>query len=130
VDFLGKYLAVIGNKMNNPALILSNDGGSIQQNMVKIIENRLNRIVSSNFDTSLKINIPNGSCSIDQSFLENNIDFFLLYIGIAVSPYYRCIDCDRLIKHLNDCCKCFDVYGNTMREYFIEKEKLLRKKIC
>lgn len=127
MKYLGKCLAIIGSKGNKSNPILKYDGGSNQKSVEQFIEKRFNDITSSKYDMLLNINIPDGSCFVDRPFLENNIDFFLLYLGIVCSPNNGTIDCSRLMKHLNDCYRCFDVYCNTIQEFLLEKEQLLRK---
>jgi hypothetical protein len=127
VRYLGKSLAIIGNRENKSSPDLLSDGKSNQKNVVENIEKRLKIINSSKSSMFININIPNESCLIENPFMENNIDFFLLYLGIAICPNNKCIDCNKLIKHLNDCYRCFDLYCNTIREYLLEKERLLRK---
>jgi hypothetical protein len=127
VRYLGKSLAIIANRQNNSSPDLIYDEKSNQKNVVEIIEKRLKIINSSKSSIFININIPKESCFIEGPFIENNIDFYLLYLGIAKSQKNKYIDCNKLIKHLNDCYRCFDAYCNTIREYLLEKERLLRK---
>jgi hypothetical protein len=98
------------------------------ESTIATVKERLDLLKTSDPDILSGIEVPNRSCIVDRTFLEGNIDFFLYYLGIATVARDGCIDCGRLVKHLNDCYRCFDVYCNTLQEYFFEKERLSRQK--
>jgi hypothetical protein len=127
VKYLGMCLAVIANREDESTPTLKDNVDWINTSKKEIIEKCLDIIASSKKDLLSEIDIPNGSCYIDKPFLENNIEFFLRYLKIANISNSGYIDCNRFIKHLNDCYRCFDIYCDIMREYLLEKEQLLRK---
>jgi hypothetical protein len=61
-----------------------------------------------------KLKIPDLTCSIHKSFLQNNLEFFYNYIFGSVEDK----NCQKIIIHLNNCYSCFCEFSQTMREYF------------
>ena len=59
-------------------------------------------------------NIPNQNCSINDSFLNNNFEFFQSYIYGATEDK----NCQKIFTHLNSCYSCFSVFSQTMRDFF------------
>ncbi len=64
--------------------------------------------------------IPDQSCSIHDSFLNNNFDFFYNYIYGPVEEN----NCPEIFKHLNSCYSCFRIFSQTMREYIHKKNEI------
>lgn len=125
---LGKCLAAVHRGTDFSDSPRGHNKVKIQNSTLETVKMRLSILTSSGTEVSPVIIIPNGSCFVDKPFLEGNIDFFLLYLGIAHVAKDGCIDCSRLMKHLNDCYRCFDVYCGTLQEFFLEKEILSRQK--
>ena len=125
---LGKCLAFVHQGAGFTASVPKRGKGAIHGSSLETVKERLDLLNSSGPDVLPGAAVPDRSCLVDRPFLEGNIDFFLLYLGIAPIVRSGCIDCARLMKHLNDCCRCFDVYCGTLREYFFEKERLSRQK--
>jgi len=128
VDNLGKCLAVINYKPEFIKSIEVFEQKLIQKSTYEAVMKHLNDITFCDKIDCARILIPKGSCLLDQPFLEDNIDFFILYLKIGRTNGIKGFDCVKLIQHLNDCYRCFDIYSNTLQEYFIEKEQLTRKK--
>ena len=128
VIHLGKCLAFVHQGAGFAASAPKRGNGAIHRSSLETVKERLDLLNSSGPDVLPGAAVPDRSCLVDRPFLEGNIDFFLLYLGIASIARSGCIDCARLMKHLNDCYRCFDVYCSTLQEYFIEKERLSRQK--
>ena len=58
--------------------------------------------------------IPEYTCQSSKSFLTNNFKFFIALLIIRSENY----SCERLIKHLNSCYSCFDIFCQVLRDYF------------
>ena len=58
--------------------------------------------------------IPEHTCQADKSYLSNNLEFFIALLVIQTEHH----SCERLIKHLNSCYNCFDVFCQVFRDYF------------
>ena len=83
-------------------------------------ENHSNLNSENNNSKNNKILIPDQTCSMHNSFLINNYDFFYKYI------YDESTDntCSKLYIHLNNCYSCFCVFSQTMRDYFHKKNEI------
>ena len=65
-------------------------------------------------------NIPDQNCSINNSFLTDNIEFFQRYI---YGPTEDNI-CLKLFTHLNSCYCCFSVFSQTMRDFIHKRYEI------
>lgn len=72
--------------------------------------------------------IPEYPCQTVKPFLENHSEFFLQLILSSQRGHDIDLDCNRLTKHLNDCYKCFQIFCNTMREYYNSLQQLSDEK--
>ncbi|MBN1782204.1 hypothetical protein JW948_13815 [bacterium] len=61
--------------------------------------------------------IPDGFCSGHHPFLLNNHAFFVQYLQCRQNGD-PAVDCERLIRHLNDCYRCFELFCQTLHAYF------------
>ena len=87
---------------------------------IKQNENHTNSNSERNNSENHEIKIPDQTCSIHNSFLNNNYDFFHKYI----SDYSTDNTCSKLFVHLNNCYSCFCVFSQTMRDYFHKKNEI------
>ena len=124
---LGKCLAHVqsGSDLGGPSRIQGEV--ALARDTVETVKGRLDFLNSSDRNDLSGIAVPDRSCLVDRPFLDGNVDFFLLYFGISRLAQTGCINCVKLMKHLNDCYRCFDAYCSTLQEYFLEKERLARK---
>ena len=67
--------------------------------------------------------IPNYTCQSSKSYLKNNIKFFIALLIIRSENY----SCEQLIKHLNSCFCCFDVFCHVLRDYFHTSNDIIVK---
>jgi hypothetical protein len=67
--------------------------------------------------------IPEHTCRSDKSYLSNNFQFFIALLVIQSEHY----SCERLIKHLNSCYSCFDVFCQVFRDYFHTSNNIIIK---
>jgi hypothetical protein len=57
--------------------------------------------------------IPGKECMGESAYLEGNVDFFLDHLMSRNSQMI----CPGLIKHINDCYRCFEIYASVMRGF-------------
>jgi hypothetical protein len=67
--------------------------------------------------------IPEYTCQSSKSFLTNNFKFFITLLILRSENY----SCEKLIKHLNSCYNCFDVFCQVLRDYFHTTNDIIRK---
>jgi hypothetical protein len=67
--------------------------------------------------------IPEYTCQSSKSFLTNNFKFFIALLLLHSENY----SCEKLIKHLNSCYSCFDVFCQVLRDYFHTTNDIIRK---
>ena len=67
--------------------------------------------------------IPEHTCQADNSYLSNNLKFFIALLIIQSEQH----SCERLIKHLNSCYNCFDVFCQVFRDYFHTSNEIIIK---
>lgn len=60
--------------------------------------------------------LPITSCSSNESVLDENDRFFVGHTLIEQDP--KNIRHDRLMKHLNNCYECFQVYSQFYKDYY------------
>ncbi len=59
--------------------------------------------------------LPITSCSTKESILEDNDRFFVDHT--LIEPLQKNIRHDRLVKHLNNCYECFQIYSQFYKDY-------------
>jgi hypothetical protein len=62
---------------------------------------------------------PEGECGQDRAYLDGNMDFFL---DLLTSSDHGSV-CPGLIRHINDCYRCFEIYSGVMRGFTLERRK-------
>jgi hypothetical protein len=62
--------------------------------------------------------IPGKECAQEGAYLEGNVDFFLDHLTSG-NPLTICPE---LIKHINDCYRCFEIYACVMRGFTLEQK--------
>jgi hypothetical protein len=67
--------------------------------------------------------IPEYTCQSSKSFLTDNFKFFIVLLILRSENY----SCERLIKHLNSCYNCFDVFCQVLRDYFRTTNDIILK---
>lgn len=65
--------------------------------------------------------IPKHTCSESDIFLDENIDFFLSYLVYSNEEK----NCMKLFSHLNKCYCCFNIFSQTMRDYFQKNQEIV-----
>jgi hypothetical protein len=63
--------------------------------------------------------LPEGECGQARAYLDGNMDFFL---DLLTSRDHRSV-CPGLIRHINDCFRCFEIYSGVMRGFTLERRK-------
>ena len=64
----------------------------------------------------IAMEIPVSRCKVSQPFLQNADDFFITHLVLEPNghrEYYS-----SLIKHLNDCYACFEIYSQVFKDYY------------
>ena len=74
-------------------------------------------------EESDNIAVPSVRCSTEEVFLVNRVEFIAAHIlhGHAADPNKE--ETQGLIRHLNDCSRCFEAYCEIMRDYYFEIKK-------
>jgi hypothetical protein len=126
VNHLGRSLAYIQIEAGSAGAGMVRDSGDPADGLIEEVRARLQGLNASGANASSGIAVPARACLVERAFLDGNIDFFLLYLGISKAAGTGCIDCVKLMKHLNDCYRCFDAYCGTLQEYYLERERLSR----
>ena len=67
---------------------------------------------------------PSTSCSTKESMLLNNDRFFISHT--LIEPSQKNVKHDRLVKHLNNCFSCFQVYSQFYKDYFQAHQEIRR----
>jgi hypothetical protein len=67
---------------------------------------------------------PSTSCSAKESILMNNDRFFIGHT--LIEPFQKNVKHDRLVKHLNNCYACFQVYSQFYKDYFQADQEIRR----
>jgi hypothetical protein len=60
---------------------------------------------------------PECECTEDRAYLEGNVEFFLDLVNRKNAPPI----CPILIRHINNCYRCFEIYSGVMRGFTLEK---------
>jgi hypothetical protein len=60
---------------------------------------------------------PEGECGRDRPFLEENPDLFSLLLGSKDGLSV----CPRLIRHVNSCYRCFEIYAGVLRGFTLAR---------
>lgn len=68
--------------------------------------------------------VPSTSCSTTESILQNNDRFFIGHT--LIEPFQKKLNHDRLIKHLNNCYKCFEIYSQFYKDYYQAYQEIRR----
>ena len=114
---LGRALArlVRQNEGGAPAYRLVSAG---QKRTMQMLRDRLReRAQLKETDRPVPI-IPGKECAQEGAYLEGNVDFFLDHL---MSRNLHTV-CPKLIKHINDCYRCFEIYAGVMRGFTLEPQ--------
>ena len=112
MENIGYKLAFLQNSTNSNSFSIPDESeNNIEQ---------FNQENSKNNLPTLSHVIPDQICSINDSFLNNNFDFFNNYI--YGPPEYK--NCLKLFTHLNSCYSCFSIFSQTMRDFFHKKNEI------
>jgi hypothetical protein len=60
---------------------------------------------------------PEGECGLDRPYLEENPDLFSLLLGSKDGLSV----CPRLIRHVNSCYRCFEIYAGVLRGFTLAR---------
>ena len=111
---LGGAIALIKHTQLGKELKSLEDKGYVQ----KLYQRWQSLVNHQNQVESLLNAIPEEPCHDEKCHLADNEDFFvvymLMYLPKAVNDNY----CIGLVKHLNNCYRCFKVYSDVMRDYY------------
>lgn len=66
--------------------------------------------------------IPSTSCSSKESVLLHNDRFFIGHT--LINPALSKKKHDKLIKHLNDCFACFEIYSQFYKDYYLAYQEI------
>jgi hypothetical protein len=119
---LGKALAFIRNihEMDVEKL----EGLSIvQKNYITQLHHRFVELSMPETKKSILENIPQHACLSDKPFLNDNKDFFISFLLLGPDDDNEEIHKD-LLKHLNDCHWCFEIFTQVLRDYFHSSRNL------
>lgn len=113
---LGSALALLKADNNNiPAL----NGRPANKNVTDL-RMRFIALHSAGKEARLFNNIPEGMCYGGKPFLAENTDFFLA-LFLNESEHAAC---SKLIKHLNDCYACFEIFTAIVRDYYRKYQEI------
>jgi len=70
--------------------------------------------------------IPDKMCQSEQTFLQDNIDFFLVLLFFQAQTKNRNDKCLKISTHLNTCYRCFEIFSQVMRNYYYKHKELFQ----
>lgn len=113
---LGRALAVLAFEGKRKA----GEGGAVfpeRDETVNMLRERLRKLEASGTEGRGVQGLPEKECAQDAAFMEENADFFLDYLMGGG----RRDACPGLVRHINDCYRCFEIYSDVMRGYVLER---------
>lgn len=117
---LGFALAYVGNVVDingDASKDLTDDG----KQLIARVHNRYLHIAESPHGELFK-NIPSSSCSGKSPFLLDNVDFYVAFLLVGIdednNEYHA-----KIVKHLNDCFWCFELFTDVLRDFFHASQK-------
>ncbi len=86
---------------------------------LKTLESRYN-VVSSSCHTVQKVfeTIPTIPCNPLKPYLDKNEDFFLAYLLLMNNDEKMQDHHQAIFQHLNYCYWCFEIFYNTLKDYY------------
>ncbi len=120
---LGRALAVLAFGEKRKA----GDGGAVsagRDETVGMLRERLRELEASGTEGRSVSGLPDKGCAQDPVFMEENADFFLDYL-MGSGPRHAC---PGLIRHINDCYRCFEIYSDVMRGYVLERGSAVERR--
>lgn len=88
-----------------------------EERLLKIAARRLETITASPDRPQVSEHLVEYRCQTDKSFLQGNLDFFLLFLFERSEARDRI--CQRVFQHLNICYQCFEEFSEVMRCYYL-----------
>ena len=120
---LGKTLAYFEH-FENEGQVSSPHFAAKQIDEFQAIRQRLQSLDDISAVISYLDKIPEEPCPAENSFLFDNIDFFLINIFLLRKHDPGKETKNRMYKHLNDCYHCFDLNAQVNAEYQNTKKQL------
>jgi hypothetical protein len=116
---LGRALARLVLETKHDAL---NDGSAAsgQGEMMRTLRERLSGLKASGTGGRGVSGLPEKECAQHGAYMEGNVDFFLDHL----LSRNRENACPGLIRHINDCYRCFEIYAGVMRGYVLEQRTI------
>jgi hypothetical protein len=120
---LGQALAYLHAMDKNELLKASKSLSESAKKYINDLDRFRNDPHSKELIKDIFAEIPEYTCHSDKSYLNNNFKFFIALLIIQSEHH----SCERLIKHLNSCYNCFDVFCQVFRDYFHTSNDIIIK---
>ncbi|MCG8607814.1 hypothetical protein MJD09_22870 [bacterium] len=97
------------------------------QEYVQSLRDRWEWIRSDQGSQAILTGLPKTGCQTDQTYLNNNDDFFVARLLVCRDDEHGSDFCVRLFGHLNDCYRCFEEFCQVLRDFYQMNQKLLTR---
>ncbi len=121
---IGHRIALLAAEEKNKKLFMSKSLSSMEKDDLAFLVKSLAEITLDKNNESVFNHIPENPCQTVKPYLDNHVEFFLRLILMTERQDRLELDCGRLTRHLNVCYKCFQIFCNTMRDYYNTIHKL------
>ncbi len=86
------------------------------ESFIEKLKTRRQALLRSDGDGKWSELCPDSACLTEQSYLEGNVDFFVSFVTVASTSGTE-FDCQKLMRHMNDCFRCFNTYVEVLDAY-------------
>jgi hypothetical protein len=92
---------------------------------IQALRDRWEEIRTDQGSQAILASLPKTSCQTEETYLDNNEDFFVARLLVCGEDEPGSDFCVRLFGHLNDCYRCFEGFCQVLRDYYQKDQELL-----
>ncbi|MFQ5708741.1 MAG: hypothetical protein ACE5HO_14895 [bacterium] len=118
---LGRALAILKNN-GSPEAVQSTISSQEAKLFQSLRDRRESLLAAPEEVERVLQSIPPHCCREEQPRLHENTDFFVAYVLIEPRNGRNDNHYLRLMKHLNDCYRCFEEYSAILRDYYNQSQ--------